>query len=221
MLSTRKRRPSSSYGYSSKRVKTSREVVPRPFWRPTAFRSAEWKFLDTAVNTAVNSTPVIILINGMVHGNTAITRIGEKIAVESVQMRLAYEVNTGTGLGQIHAYDLVLDRQANATGITALTDYLTAATIHGIRNLNARRRFKILWRWRKWLSINSTDNEGGVIEYYAKFRRPIIVEFNGANNGDINDIVTNALFFTLVGDVAAGANAGQCVGNIRIPYTDI
>ena len=161
------------------------------------------------------------LLNGLHSGNTADRRIGMKVSIRSIELRGYTYATPGTGSDQIHRALLLVDKQANAGAPTLLTDYLDPATVNGMRNLANRKRFKNMWD-RSW-DLNATGEPGTFRHFhvYIKLRRPLVVEFNAADNGDETDIVCNSLWFVGIGGNGAGATAGSCQCQARIRYTDV
>jgi len=211
----RKRGTQRSYRRLQGLVPSYRGYAPRQFSR------GEWKFLDTTINTAADTTGTMTLLNGLAPGNSASERVGMKVSIQSIEIRLRNQVTGGTGVDQIQRLILLQDRQANGIAPAALTDFLNAGNYQGLRNLAQRKRFRILKDY--YFTLNATAEPGSqkCIHKYMKFRRPIVTEFNAGVAGTIADISTNSLFFVCIGSIAAGGTAGTCAGYIRIRYTDI
>lgn len=186
---------------------------------PRAFSRGEWKYLDTAIALNMNTTAAQLLVNGLAPGSGASERIGQKVMVRSIQLRLVQYVTAGTGADQFHRVLLFVDRQANGAAPT-LGSQLSANSVLGMRSLVNRKRFKILWD--KSCHMNATAEPGSMLfrKAYIKFRRPLVVEFNAGVAGTIADIVSNSLYFYVVGSLAAGPTAGGIEGVARIRYTD-
>lgn len=223
MMSNKRR---ATWSYRSRAPPTKRRTTYglRPTyrgWNPRQFIRGEWKFLDTVINDQnVNTTPVLTLLNGLVPGNSASQRIGMKVQIKSLQMHLSNYVISGSGIDQIHRMWIVIDRQANGLAPT-LAQIMTQADTMGLRNLENRRRFKIVMD--KSFLLNATGEPGSskLWKVYMKFKRPIVVEYNSGVAGTVADIVSNSLYFIQVGTSAAGVTAGKVIGNIRIRYLDL
>lgn len=188
---------------------------------PRAFTRGEWKFLDLTVNNAMDSTGAMLLLNGLQPGSSASQRIGMKVAIRSLQMKLISFCTAGTGVDQEHRWLVLLDRQANGAAPAALTDFLAAGNTKGLRNLANRRRFKIVLDKRYYINNANEPGSARVFNVYMKFRRPLIVEYNAGIAGTIADIVSNSLYLVLIGQVAPGTGAGMIQGYARIRYTDM
>lgn len=220
-----------SGGYKRRAVPTRRRKVVRrggliPSYRgfqPRAFSRGEWKYLDVAINNDINSTMVATLLNGLVPGSGASQRIGMKVAIRSVELRITWETTPATGVEQQGRHLIVLDRQANGVGPAAVTDFLLAASPMAPRALINRKRFKILYDRSLPMgatAVASGNPQGRCFKAYLKFRRPIVVEYNVGNAGTVADIVSNAMFFCTIGTEGAGNTDINCTGYIRVRYTD-
>lgn len=195
-------------------VPTYRGFQPRQFIR------GEWKYLDVAVNVTMDTAGSLVLLNGLVPGNGASQRVGQNVAIRSIEFRLLNYVTAGTGIDQVHRYALVVDRQANATPMTG-AQYLNAATIYGQRLLENRKRFKTILDKSRYMNATAEPNSGCYTHKYIKLKRPLITEYNTGNAGTIADIVSNSLYLYNIGSAPPGATAGTIAGYVRIRYTDM
>lgn len=184
------------------------------------FARGEWKFSDHAINVNADQNISTTLLNGLVPGNSASQRTGNKVDIKSIQGLFYHVVVNGTGTDQSHRRLIVLDRQANGVAPT-LAQVLTTADCFGLRNLENRKRFKILSDKQIILDASGESGSKKYQKLYIKFRRPITVEFNNGVAGTIADIVSNSLYLFVYGTNAAGATAGQCLGAVRIRYVDL
>lgn len=211
-------------GALSKRRRVVRRGGLVPIYRgfqPRQFQRGEWKYSDVAISQSVNTTGFQLLLNGLKTGNTAVTRIGMKVSIRSLELRGYFYATVGTGVDQLHRYLVMIDRQCNAAAPTLLSDYLYPANILGLRNLANRKRFKNTYDRSHCINAPGEPGTFKAFHVYLKFRRPLVVEFNAADNGNEADIVSNSLWLVGVGSEAAGATAGSIQGVSRIRYTDI
>lgn len=143
-----------------------------------------------------------------------------KIAIRSIEIRGYSYVTAATGSDQIHRWFLLCDRQANAAAPTLLTDYINPQTVNGLRALTQRKRFKIMLD--KCYCLNASAEPGSFRNFhiYLKLRRPMVIEYNSADNGTVADIVSNSLYFVTLGSNNAGVAAGSCLFTVRVRYTD-
>lgn len=216
---TTRKRAASSAAVSGYRPKRSRRTIRTYF--PKA--STEWKYIDTTINQDVNTTATLTLLNGLSLGNTASTRIGQKITMQSMEAAVRLKTTAATGVEQFVRFLIVLDRQANGAA-PALTDILLAANWQSPRNLNNRKRFKILYDYRNCLGATaaSTGTETSRMDkIYYKFKKPYIVDYNSSNFGDIRDISSNSLYFCTVGSAAADDTDSNLITTLRLRYTDM
>lgn len=197
---------------SAKRFKAS--YVPRNW------TSAEWKYSDVLVNHDVNTATALTLLNGLVPGTGATQRIGQKIVIKSIEIRVRVQVDPNGGVRQLVRWMVVMDRQANGAAPT-LAQILNVNTPYGLRNLENRKRFKIILDNVKYLAPLNQEGDGCYYHVYFKFRKPLIVEYNAGNAGTVADIVSNSLYMFSVGDQAAGNGDAVLASYCRLRYTDL
>jgi len=175
--------------------------------------------LDTAATYAVDSAGSLALLNGLVPGTGATERIGQKITIRSLELRAYNYVTPATGEDQLHRMLIVLDRQTNAAALT-IAGVLQSANVYSPRNLQNRKRFKILYD--KMFNLNAAAEPGSrrALKMYMKLRRPIIADYNTGNAGTVADIVTNSLYLINLGTNPAGVTAGGSNSWIRMRYSD-
>lgn len=177
----------------------------------------EFKSVDTTINSAIDSTGYVLLLNGLARGDDINQRSGREVMMKSVELRFNSFATGTTGVDQIHRVALVYDRQANATALT-WADVFTSSSINYPRNLENRKRFKVLMD--TWYVINASGEPGTahVEKYYRKLAHP--VTFNSGNAGTVADITTGSLYLMWTSSAAAGAGAGTIQGRCRVRYTD-
>lgn len=181
----------------------------------------EWKFLDiNGAATAMNQTGFIQCLSTLKLGNTASTRIGQKVAWTSLEMRIMVYVGATAVTGQVARWQIVLDKQPNAALATAANIYAAAPYFRSPRNLENRRRFKTIMDKELVMSTYGQSGDHRFQNIYVKFKRPVTTFFNSADNGTIADITSNALLFVLSGSNAAGTTASSMDFVIRLRYTD-
>lgn len=191
-------------------------------FQPRAFSRGEWKYSDVTISTAVNSdVPTMTLLNGLVPGTGASQRIGMKVSIRSIEMRLVANADLVGALAQTNRFILVRDGQANGAAPAALTDIITPGNVRGLRALVNRKRFRIMLDKMYELTPVAGDYARKCWKIYMKLRRPIVVEYNAGVAGTIADIVSNSLYLVVVGSEVAGNTDGALNGYVRIRYTDM
>lgn len=188
--------------------------------RKTFARSrGEMKVIDTNLSSAdISSTAIITCINACARGDDINDRIGRECTMKSVQIR-GYFQALGACPGDIVFWSVVYDRQSNGAAPGWTDVYTTAAEQPNLRNLDNRKRFKVLGSG--YLVVNAATSLDGLqtpIEFYRKLNHPI--EFNSLNNGDVGDISTGGLFWMVRAGQAQGANDTGFYGSVRVRYTD-
>lgn len=180
----------------------------------------ELNFVDTAVSGTDSTTARLVLVNGLQQGTTASTRIGRRVTVKSVELKIRVTAGA-SGTASTVRYALVIDRQANAAS-PAFTDIYDAALPESLRNISNKARFQVVWDSGLinliGTSAGTTEAARRSIEFYKKIGVP--VQYNAGTAGTIGDIQTNAMYFVSIGDVASGATAPTMVGQCRLRYAD-
>lgn len=199
-----------------KKRKVSRRVIRHGYYGRGPSR-VEFKAVDTSLNIACDTTGAVALLNGIARGDDINERIGRKVVLRSIEMRVESVSTNTTGLDQNHRVLVVFDRQANATALTP-ADVLTAVDINSPRNLTNRSRFKIIYDNLHHLNASGESGSHKVIDWYKRVWFP--VTFNSGDAGTIADIQTGSLYLVVVGNQAPGGTAGAVGGKVRVRYTD-
>lgn len=204
-----------------KRRKTSRPYSSSQLgYVPRNFSLGEWKYLDTGLGTlTMNTTPVLLLLNGLAPGNSASQRIGMKVAIRTLELRARVATTAGTGVDQTCRWLIFVDRQSNGVAPTA-GDVLTG-NLDTFRNLANRKRFKIILDRHFPLSASAENGSIRVFHAYLKFRRPLLVEFNTGTAGTVADITSGAIYIMVLGNIASGTTDANMNGTVRFRYTDM
>lgn len=212
---------------SVKKKSWTRRTRPRAAWRTklpqysrkiTLGRSYEKKAIDTTINSAINTTGVITLINGCARGDALNERIGRATHMQSVYVRGLVDANATTGIAQIARVLIVYDRQANGVA-PAITDILTHVHPYGHVNLSNSLRFSVIAD--QDYEIYDRTNGGDVdrsINIYRKLDLP--VHYNSGDAGTVADITTGALYLIGLTNAAIGDTDSTMQVQARVRYTD-
>lgn len=185
---------------------------------PRNLSDGELKAVDVSIAASpCDTTGGVTLLNGLARGDDINQRNGREVLLKSIEIRLRNLVTAGTGTEQTHRVCIVYDRQSNGAAPT-IADILSAPNVLYPRNLENRRRFKILYD--RAFTLNATGEPGG--ERFHKFYRRLAhpVTFNTGNAGTIADITMGSLYLITMGTNAPGATAGICTGRCRVRYED-
>jgi len=117
----------------------------------------EFKAVDVHAATAVTTTPIVVLLNGIARGDDINERTGREVDMRSIQFSAQVRAATTTGVDQTHRVLIVYDRQTNAAAPT-MAQVCESATIQAPRNLENRKRFSILFD--KIYNLNAADESG-------------------------------------------------------------
>lgn len=189
----------------------------------------EKKIKDLSIVTAVRDTGAIALLNGLQLGTSVTTRIGQKIVIKSIHFKIYIEAanfsQTPTVMPATIRCMLIWDNQPN-TQTPALSDILEDATntvaIVSSQFTGYLSRFRILWDKRYTLTNAITNVQAPKINDYDEvfLKTNLLVSYSDTNNGDIQDIITGAIFFVTVSDSSGAANDPTVYGYSRIRYVD-
>lgn len=168
-----------------------------PVYKP----APEAKFKSASIQTPAtfSTTPgPIALLNGMVQGTTASTRVGAKISIKSVLMRVQVYSEAGETDYNNHLVRLMLvvDREAKGAS-PVMAELLEDATAPGcvtspLNSLYAGR-YKILWD-KIFTNVSQTESQSKYISHNIIFKRPLEVDFNAGNAGTVADIDRNSVY---------------------------
>jgi len=190
----------------------------------------EKKFIDTTGTTNVPEVGTLSLLNPLGQGTSVITRIGQKIIIRSIDLRVRVSAAPPSASPSLYPNMvrvlLVWDNQPNGSLANAsdIIEDLTAGT--GVISPQQKiyiTRFRILWD-KKFMLANMptadavTAKLNDYDQYYKKTR--LQVGYADSNNGDITDIITGALYLLAVGQHSATANQGILEYFCRIRFYD-
>lgn len=178
----------------------------------------EFKARDVDItNPTVTTSHVFDLLNGISRSTTYNTRIGNSIKMVSLDVGVLVTRNTASTTNNFVRCAIILDKNPNATVMTATEMYAAAAAnpILSPRNLDNRNRFVTLKEWI--IDIGNAGNRPSVhMKSFKKLNMHTI--YNGSTTGLIDDIQENALYFMCVSD--ASTNAPSVTFYSRIRYLD-
>lgn len=180
----------------------------------------ELKAIDTDLSwDNVSTTDRLECINLCTAGADIGNRVGREITMRSVQLR-GYIVGNGAAPAGLVFWAIVYDRQSNGAA-PSWEDIYTADTLEPqFRNLDNRKRFKVLGSsYVQVPSTSSLETKQVPIEFYRKMRHP--VEYNSTNGGTIADIQTGALWFMIRASEAVGDNDYSIEAWTRVRFTDM
>ena len=189
----------------------------------------ELNYVDTLLQAAlVDSTaPYQVLLNGTKIGSGNSQRIGRRIDMKSIEMRVRFE---NLGLSEINTFRamVVLDKQANGAAFT-YTDLMINGQPYGLRNISNKARFTVIWDGKLQMLIGNvttpgtstimTAASGQAVTAYKKIN--VQTQYNSGDAGDVSDIQTNSLYFIVYCDADAANAAAASIkvdGYCRIRY---
>lgn len=201
-------------------VEAARAIVAplMPASRGLVVGPGEFKSVDVLdQNIAVDSGTAVALLNGIARGDEINQRNGREVVMRSIQFQYTARVTAGTGIDQQQRVMLVYDRQTNAAALTCAQVLATTSTMSP-RNLENRKRFKILYDRTFHLNASAEPNSELTRRFYRRLRHPIT--FNANTAGTVGDITTGSLYLVVTGSAAAGVTAGTLSYSSRVRYQD-
>jgi len=203
---------------------------------------AELKSCDVngvAFNPINTSTPIVL--NAVEQGAAFYNRIGNKINMKSLEIRIVLRPSTGTGTPNTVQYIrmlIVYDNQpngANPTWADIMTSYnnggSTSSTAQDFLNINNRNRFKIFADIT--VTINDADTASvfssanyGLQFYGNETNCHRFIKLKGAQTtykasaGNVGDISTGSLLFFPYSDFGSAANPTAGTFSSRLRYYD-
>lgn len=195
----------------------------------------ERKYIDlTTTNTAVSTTAGIACLNQMTQGTSAVTRVGNKIVIKSIQckgiFRLEQAVDEAVSIlapAQAARFMIILDKQPNGVIATATDIFEVNNDVFSPINMQYRERFVVLCDKLFALGPAASTASAGVvtwgsgtqkiINWYKKCSIPVTY---GGNAGLMSDLRTNAIYIVLMGQIASGDTDTNFSGYTRIRFVD-
>lgn len=210
-----KSRPTSSLQMQSARVGAA---APR-----TKGTHAERKWVDTVfVNGASAgggawSTPAAArLLNGLVPGTGATTRVGRKVTLESIQFKGTVSMAATSTLSGRCRMRVVYDKQSNGAA-PAVVDIFEADSYASPNNISNNERFVTLAD--KECEIGAQGPQIASLDFYK--RLGMEENFNAGVAGTIADITSGAIYVLWGDDGRIGVAQPQFNGYFRVRYTDV
>ena len=185
--------------------------------RGLQLNEGEFKAVDAAGSSVIDTTGAVNLLNGIARGDEIGERNGREVVMRSIEFHARVSPTITTGKAQQGRLLLVYDRQTNAAPLTG-AQVLDVFNTISPRNLENRRRFKILMDRRLVLENSGQAGEYKQVNFYRRLRHP--VTFNSGDAATVADITTGSVYLVTIGSNVAGATAGAAAFDCRIRYQD-
>jgi len=184
----------------------------------------ELKSIDVQVAAGnMTTTATVVLLNGCVTGADINNRIGRKMTMKSLMLRLNFSpvATTDSPIGCTARAMVIYDAQSNASTITG-AQVLRSDSFLEPNNLENRDRFTVLMD--KFITLpaaNYTASEtvGGsptprLVKKYLRINKDSV--FNTTNGGTFADITSGGLWFLII----ASNTTQQVQMNSRLRFVD-
>lgn len=175
--------------------------------------NSEYKYIDTVTTlSSVVNTGTVTYLSGIAQGVTDITRVGNKILIKDILVRLQLEINS-TPANATTRIIFFASRQVNGV-LPTIAEVLQSASQLSPLNRDNTKQYVIL---KDYLLSNITNTETDKL--VKKFYK--IVNWHAFYDGTsavIGDAEENHLFFLAISDVAT--NGPELVVDARIKFYD-
>lgn len=187
-------------------------VTPRGWVNPSR---AEFKSIDTDIETNMASTGTLVLLNGCSKGDDIANRTGRKINVKSIYLQGWVRPNTTTPTTDFGRIMIIVDRSVNGSA-PAVTDVLESADETAFRNLSNRNRFRIIHDEFVVAGDDDVAPFYSPMRWYKKITIP--TTFNDGDAGTAADIVSNGVFLLHI--CKNTTNPMSIKLEVRVRFTD-
>lgn len=176
-----------------------------------------WDLVATA-QTCNTTTPLIVsLLAGIAQGTSSSTRVGDKILVKSLNVKLnSYVSGTTTGANAVFFHwSIVLDKQPD--GSTASVGGIYSNDTSNLTQLSVNNidRFTVLATGHNQCALNTISNTGETFERYIPL--DVAVRFPDSTS----EAITNGLYFVVTANTTLTAGVQDIDYDIRVRYADM
>lgn len=202
---------------AAKKPRVQKSVYPRSDLGP------ELKYLDTSAVGTFNysgGSPGIVLLNGVAAGTANNQRIGRKVLIKSLELRIQFRQSSATT--QAVRMAIVYDKQSNQAAPSIGDIFNVAATNldpYAAKNLDNVERFIILKDELIGFGGSALLNDPSTWTQKMFLPLTLPVRFDSAN-GAIADITTGSLWLVFFDSNTVGASTA-CSYYSRIKFTDL
>lgn len=189
----------------------------------------EKKFHDVDIQQLVDSSGNSFLLNGLLLGTSAETRVGQKTIIKSWEIRLTANGPQGAGTPTITSSFLrcmvIWDVQPN--GVLAGASDVLQSPAENVRSpifMGNSHRFKILYDEVMPMGVQLSVGQvlpPNFLQWIKKYMKcNLETRYSDTNNGDISDIVTGSLVLLLISNAPTNADRPAAEVYTRIRFFD-
>lgn len=191
----------------------------------------ELKFLDANFASAVvpqtDDVAAITSLNLLVQGDTQSQRVGMRVNVTSVQVKLRVTLQQFIGVGNSSTIRMIIgvDKQCNGAHVVSSNLLSIAGDIDSLRKPENANRYRILCDKTYVLNApglawnGSAEVSSQMVERLVFFKRLQLPIFYTGTTATIGVVSQNNLFLFLSASVTAPIT--NVSGNVRIRYVDL
>lgn len=176
----------------------------------------EKKYLDTVVNLTVpiaGNAAQVVLLNGMSQGNTASTRIGNKVTMKGLQLRLNAKAGNGEADGQLIRFILVAEKkpEGSASAWTSICN-----SVDTLSNYSMTLNNNMIVLWDETFAMDTSQFQLPIKKWIDL--KGLVADYSRGNAGTVADFQQNSIY--LMVNTLNNTVATDLDGNVRLRYTD-
>jgi len=191
----------------------------------------ELKYHDTGFGTGVTlpvgSAASLTSLNKIAQGDSQNQRVGMRINVTSVQVKLRFQLQQSTSTGNSSQVRIIIavDKQCNGANPVELNLLSTTDDISSLRKPETAKKYRILLDKTYFLNAqglawNGVGESGSqVTEGCMFFKRLQLPIYYSAAAAAVTSVTQNNLFYMIYTNVTSPVTT--LYGNIRLRYTDL
>lgn len=174
--------------------------------------NVEYKYHDTSIATSPTNSGEVLLLNGLVTGDTSTTRDGDSVKY----VNLTYKATLawgGTNTSEV--VRIMLVQYYNPQGANLLwSDLIVSQDVNALRVLNKTKGVKVHMDKKYTLSAQVPSIP---LNFFRKMQLKTKYLYS-SNYGDYRDIANNGLYLFIISNTAA--NHPSINGRTRMRYLD-
>lgn len=174
--------------------------------------------IDTGIGSICPNVPIVQLCNGIAQGDDINNRKGRKITMKSVHLKGSLFTSlTAVTLQNVSRVALVYDKACNGVALTAAEVYVITTNGNGIRLLDNRDRFTVIFDIAHASSAGSS-----MVASIDKFKKINLDTIYKGTTNAVASISTGSLYLIMWGDNLANTPdiGHELRAQLRIRYAD-
>lgn len=227
MLPIKKRKYSAEQQqYAQKKYKPQPFMLTTPYKRTISSRSIEKKFIDVVIGLTATTTAGAITghsMNLVAQGVTDVTRVGNKITVKNINVRLHLQMVSQASIAPVNdvvRFVMYIDKQCNGQDCAVADILQQTSNTYAFRNMDQTDRFIILKDKFVPLYLTTVDAALGSsgIARMLKFSKKLDLPIHySSTTGAITEVKSNNIGWFIMSENAVASFSGQ----MRMKFVDL